>query len=77
MSSVLPDTGADCHTAAPADNITPAGMTPTVRAIRDLLSEAGEARRRGDSAVADALERDAALVLRAAIQDARAEARYA
>lgn len=63
--SVPPDT----------DNLTPAGMTPTVSAIRDLLSAAGEARRRGDRAVADMLEQDAALVLRAAIQDAKAEAR--
>jgi len=58
-----------------SENITPAGMTPTVSAIRDLLSAAGEARRRGDRAVADMLEQDAALVLRAAIHDARAEAR--
>ena len=57
------------------NSITPAGMTPTVRAVRDLLSAAGEARRRGDRAVADMLEQDAALVLRAALQDAKAEAR--
>jgi hypothetical protein len=53
------------------------GMSPTVRTLRDLLEAAGEARRNGDRGLADLLETDAVILLRANLQAAREAAHHA
>lgn len=67
VSCVLPETEAQRHGC---EALTQAGDTPAIRTIRILLTEAGEARARGDRALADMLEQDAALVLRLAREEA-------
>jgi hypothetical protein len=57
--------------------MVPAGMSPSVRTLRDLLEAAGEARRNGDRGLADLLETDAVILLRANLHAAREEATHA
>ena len=69
VSSVLhhPD-GSRQNLAAAVPTFTPTGDTPVMSAVRDLLEASSAARQRGDHGVANMLEHDATLLLRAAVR---------
>jgi len=69
ISSVLPDlVSSRQNPFAHGSTFWPIGDVPVMSALHCLLETASEARQRGDHGAADLLERDAARMLRAALQ---------